>query len=217
MKKEINTYLFDFDGTLVDSMPTFVSVMLSILDEYKIEYSPDIVKIITPLGYKGTAEYFKGLGVPVAENELVPDMVRRALYEYENTILTKPGVTEALTELKARGAELNILTASPHAALDPCLVRNGIWELFTNVWSCEDFGTTKANPEIYLMAAEKIGKKPDEIIFIDDNLDAVTTAKRAGMCAYGVYDETSRDYINEMRAVADGYIYSFTELLGEGE
>ena len=54
-------YLFDFDGTLVDSMQTFVTVMLRILKENKIEYSNDIVRIITPLGYKGTAEYFKKL------------------------------------------------------------------------------------------------------------------------------------------------------------
>ena len=54
---KFTTYLFDFDGTLVDSMPTYVSVMLRILDENNIEYEKDIVKKITPLGYKGTAKY----------------------------------------------------------------------------------------------------------------------------------------------------------------
>ena len=51
-------YLFDFDGTLVDSMPTYVSVMLRILDENNIKYGEDIVKIITPLGFVGTAKYY---------------------------------------------------------------------------------------------------------------------------------------------------------------
>ena len=64
-----NTYLFDFDGTLVDSMPAFVSVMLRILDENNIKYEDDIVKIITPLGYKGTAEYFKKLGISLSVEE----------------------------------------------------------------------------------------------------------------------------------------------------
>ena len=53
------TYLFDFDGTLVDSMPSFVSVMLRILDENNVNYENDIVKIITPLGYAGTAQTFE--------------------------------------------------------------------------------------------------------------------------------------------------------------
>ena len=42
-------YLFDFDGTLVDSMPAYVSVMLRILDESGVKYEKDIIKTITPL------------------------------------------------------------------------------------------------------------------------------------------------------------------------
>ena len=52
------SYLFDFDGTLVDSMPNYVATMLRILDENQISYPADIVKIITPLGSGGTARYF---------------------------------------------------------------------------------------------------------------------------------------------------------------
>ena len=63
MQPDKQVYLFDFDGTLVDSMPTYVSVMLRILDEYSIPYGEDIVRIITPLGYRGTAEYYRTLGV----------------------------------------------------------------------------------------------------------------------------------------------------------
>ena len=50
-------YLFDFDGTLVDSMPYYAKAMLQILDENGISYPEDIVKTITPLGYGGTADY----------------------------------------------------------------------------------------------------------------------------------------------------------------
>ena len=67
----MNTYLFDFDGTLVDSMPTYVASMLRILDENGIPYEKDIVKIITPLGVKGTAEYFIELGVKKSLFEIV--------------------------------------------------------------------------------------------------------------------------------------------------
>ena len=51
-------YLFDFDGTLVDSMPTFCSSMLRILQENHVSYPEDVTKIITPLGLNGTADYF---------------------------------------------------------------------------------------------------------------------------------------------------------------
>ncbi|MBE6549466.1 MAG: HAD family hydrolase [Ruminococcaceae bacterium] len=210
MKK---TYLFDFDGTLVDSMPTFVSVMLRILDENQVKYGSDIVKIITPLGYRGTAEYFRKLGIDESVESLVAKMNRYAKEEYTYRIMAKESVVDTLRALKERGADLNVLTASPHDALDPCLKRIGIWDLFTNVWSCDDFENTKADPDIYKSAAKKIGECVENIIFIDDNVGAVKTAKLAGMMAYGIYDPSSSEYIDEMKAISDRYIVKLSELL----
>ena len=209
----MNTYLFDFDGTLVNSMPTFASVMLRILDEHGIKYESDIVKIITPLGYHGTAEYFRGLGINKTAEELVSLMNAYALSEYESTIPAKESVIETLLALKERGDSLNVLTASPHAMLDPCLKRLGVWELFDNVWSCDDFNTTKSNPKIYEMAAEKIGVPIEKVLFLDDNYNADKTAKTAGMAVCGVYDKSSDEYIEEIKSVSDYYIRDFKELL----
>ena len=210
----MNTYLFDFDGTLVDSMPTYSALMLRILDEHNIEYGEDIIKIITPLGYNGTATYFiEELGLNKSHEYLTSLMLKYAVDAYTNVVPAKEHVIESLKELKARGASLNVLTASPHEALDPCLKRLGIYDLFDNVWSCNDFATTKADPAIYRMAAERIGVDVNEVIFLDDNLNADKTAKAAGMVVYGVYDESSKEYVEEMKAATDKYIYDFRELL----
>lgn len=214
--KTTNTYLFDFDGTLVDSMPTYVSVMLRILDEFGVAYGKDIVKIITPLGYQGAAEYYRTLGVPQTAEALVAQMNRYAREEYAYNIPAKEGVIQALGEMKARGDRLNVLTASPHTVLDPCLKRLGIWELFDHVWSCDDFATTKADPGIYRLAAEAIGAPVGKIIFVDDNINAVKTAKQAGMISCGIYDDSSADYVEEMKAISHRYVKAFDELL-EGE
>ena len=212
-KTDTGAYLFDFDGALVDSMPTFVSVMLRILDDHGIEYGDDIVKIITPLGYHGTAEYYRSLGISSPTEELIQMMNGYARNDYENNIPLKDGVATTLRELKLRGASLNVLTASPHLVLDPCLKRLGIWDLFDNVWSCDDFNTTKSNPEIYRAAAEKMGRKVSDVIFIDDNVNAVKAARLSGMRAYGIYDDSSREFVTEMKEVSDRYIYSFSELI----
>ena len=108
---------------------------------------------------------------------------------------------------------LNVLTASPHITLDPCLKRIGIYDLFDNVWSCDDFSTTKADPEIYKMAAERMGEGVEDILFLDDNYNADKTAKSAGMQVCGVYDDSSKEYVDEIKSVADYYIYDFSELL----
>ena len=40
----MKTYLFDFDGTLVDSMPSFIAGVLKVLDEHSLKYNDDIIK-----------------------------------------------------------------------------------------------------------------------------------------------------------------------------
>jgi len=208
----MNTYLFDFDGTLVDSMPVYAAMMLNILEENKVPHEKDIIKITTPLGYPGTAKLFHEMGLDKPVDEIIAIMNERAVKAYTYDVEAKAHVISALRRLKAQGDDLNVLTASPHAMLDPCLKRLGIWELFSNVWSCEDFGTTKADPKIYRMAAERIGKPVDEIWFLDDNLGADRTAKTAGMRVCGVYDASSAEYAQEMREACDVYIKDFSEI-----
>ena len=207
------TYLFDFDGTLVDSMPNYASVMLRILDEYKIKYEDNIIKTITPLGGKGTCEYFIKLGVNDTVENILNKMNSYGLAGYETVIPLKGGVRETLLKLKARGDSLNVLTASPHLCLDVCLKRLGVYDLFDNVWSCDDFNTSKSNPEIYKMAAKCLNLTVNDVIFVDDNVNAVKTAKTAGMIAYGIYDKSSDDYIDEMKEVSDKYLFNFKDLL----
>ncbi len=207
-------YLFDFDGTLVDSMPTFVSAMLRILDENRIHYDNGIIKIITPLGLNGTAEYYiNQLGVQMSKEQLMTVMKEYMLDAYFHTIPAKKNVPEVLKALKAQGASLNVLTASPHITLDACLKRLDLWALFDNVWSCDDFNTTKADPQIYVLAAKRLNRSVEEVLFLDDNLNADMTAKAAGMQVCGVYDKSSKDYEDQMKAATDFYIYDFQELL----
>ena len=120
--KEFKTYLFDFDGTLVDSMPVFINIMLRVLDENNISYSDDLIKIITPLGFLGTAKYFKeALGIELSLDEIINKMQKYAYDGYAYDIPAKNNVINVLKSLKSKGASLNILTASPHATLDICL------------------------------------------------------------------------------------------------
>ena len=88
-----------------------------------------------------------------------------------------------------------------------------MFDLFDNVWSCDDFSTTKANPEIYKMVAKKLNVNVKDVLFLDDNLNADLTAKRAGMKVCGVFDQSSADYVDQMKSACDFYIHDFSELL----
>ncbi len=206
------TYLFDFDGTLVDSMPVFVTSMLQILEDTHTPYADDIVKTITPLGLVGTAQYYVSIGVPLTQEEIMERMKAAMLDAYFHHIPAKEQVIDTLRLLKERGDSLNILTASPHITLDACLKRLGIFDWFDHVWSCDDFATTKSEPAIYKAAAKKMGVPVDRVLFLDDNLNADRTAKAAGMMVCGVYDASSAEYAEQMKEQTDFYIEDFSQL-----
>ncbi len=204
--------IFDFDGVLVDSMPTWAGTYVSLLRNSGITPPYDMVKAITPLGNEGAAKYCIEHGLPLSLEEVKKRVFDIYLYEYLNVIPAKHNVPEILRYLSDKGFVLHVLTASSHAYVDGALERAGVLDLFKNVWSTDDFGTTKANPDIYFRAAALIGAPIDECAFFDDNIIALTTAKSAGMYAVGVYDESSDSLTEEMKAVGDRYIYDFEDI-----
>ena len=206
-------YVFDLDGTLVNSMPRYEAGMLSILDEAGIAYGDDLIKIITPLGYTKTAEYYiNELGLDDSVASIVSKMENKLVYEYSNNIFLKPGVNEYVRRLHADGARLFVLTASPHIVTDVCLKHNGIYDLFETVWSVEDFGLSKSGTELFCEVARRIGCERDEINYFDDSLIALKNAKKSGYITYAVYDRHEPDEIERMKNEYDIFVGSFEEL-----
>lgn len=205
-------YIFDFDGTLVDSMPTWSGVHVNALKSAGIPVPDDFVQTITPLGNYRASQYTISLGLDVSLESYL-DFVSKTLYEaYTTRIELRSGVKEKLSELKKAGHSLNVLTASPHHYLDPCLRRHGIYDLFDKVWTIEDFGYTKAQTIIYTEAAQRLGAPMEGCVFVDDNAGAVATAKTAGMYTVGIFDETSKDFAPQLKAVSDLYIEDFSQI-----
>ncbi len=208
-------YLFDFDGTLVDSMPSWINKMMGILKKAGVSYPDNVIEIITPLGDVGSAEYFiRELGVPMTVSEMIAEMDVVALPAYRDEIPLKVGVYDALHRLHEMGKKLYVLTASPHRMLDPCLQRTGVYELFEGVWSSEDFGLTKGDAAIYEAAAKEMGTTVEQVLFFDDNIKAVSTAKAAGMQTVGVYDPSAAGFTEQMKRTCHFYLENFSGFAG---
>lgn len=60
-------------------------------------------------------------------------------------------------------------------------IRKVIDPIFENVFTAKDYNLDKKQPESYLFIAKKLGKRPQEILFIDDQIDNINAAKKAGL------------------------------------
>ncbi len=204
-------YIFDMDGTLIDSVYSLDRSVKTSLDTQNIKYPENIVEIITPLGYEGAAKYLQSLGVKLTVEEIMQSMKESMIYDYQHTIPLKEHVKELLERLYKDGNTLCVLTASPHFLTDPCLERLCVWDKFAHVFSTDDFGMTKSDVRIYGEVAKRIGFDITDCVFVDDNLINITTAKQSGIGTVAVYDIANASNTDALKQIADRYVHSFDE------
>lgn len=208
-----NAYIFDFDGTLVDSMSLWSDMVISYLDEQGINYPSDLIRRVNTMGAVDGIRYISTLDERLNAEDMIKVFGEKTLYQYANVIGAKAGVIEFLNKIKESGAPIYMLTACNPLLLTPCSKRLGIYELFDGIYSTDDLCLDKKNPELYHRVLDMIGKLPEECLFFDDDINALKTAKSLGLKVYGVYDETSRDNESEIRSFADGYFYDFNDAI----
>lgn len=207
-------YIFDMDGVLIDSMAKFERCMLRILDEHGIRYDEKMIDIVTPLGYQGTAEYYVNeLGVNESVESIVGKLNKYLYEEYAHNIILKEGVMEYLQKLSSESARMFVLTASPHLMTDACLKHNEVFDMFEEVWSVDEFGgLTKSNIELFGIVADKVGCRPEEIHYFDDNVIAIENATKANYNTFAVRDRQTQKVWDSMKTTARHYVNSFREL-----
>jgi len=206
-------YVFDMDDTLVDSHRRYEDGIFRVLEEAGVAYDPREIKhTIHFMSHHATATYFSSLGVPGTPEEIVERMLccQQAVYAGAFSLLS--GAGEYLRRLQAAGERLFVLTATPHRLTDACLQANGIYDLFEQVWCTEDFGHTKSETALFDKVAAAIGCPPAEILFYDDGVTPIRTARQAGWQTCGVLSPYAvRD--DALTGLAHTCIHSFEELL----
>ena len=210
----IRAAVFDLDDTLVDSWSRFDGAMLPVLDEEGIAYDrEDMIAKMHPQGVPPTAALFCEMGVPGTVEEVTRRLEDRMYCEYAERIRLMPGAEAYLRRLREQGVRLFVLTASPHSITDPCLRNNDVWDLFEQVWTVEDYGMGKSNPDLFVRVVGDIGLPADEILYYDDNPVAVVNAAASGMQVCGVLCPHTPQNAAKILEVAEKHIASFEELL----
>ena len=213
-KLPFSAAIFDLDGTLLDSMYVWQRVDDIFFEKRGMVAPEDYGPALAGLSYRESAEYtINRFGFEDSWEDLVQEWTELAHAEYALRVGLKPGALEYLRALRRAGVKLAVATALPEYLYRPCLEHCGILGMFDALCSTDDTGGRgKRNGEVFLLAASRIGARPEECVVFEDVLDGIRGAKAAGMLAWCIKDEAGRGRHVEIAGIADRMIDSYDEL-----
>ena len=182
MLTNIKAAIFDLDGTLIDSMWVWGKIDEDYFKNRNMDLPANLKSQIEHLSFDDTAAYFKSnFGILDTIEEIKKEWTDFAYVEYLNNVKLKPGVVEFLSLLKTLNIKIGLATSNSKSLLEAVLQANGIYHYFDSITLTDEVSRGKNFPDVYLLAAEKLGVNPEECIVFEDILPAVKGAKAAGM------------------------------------
>ncbi|MBQ8474784.1 MAG: HAD family phosphatase [Clostridia bacterium] len=205
--------IFDFDGTLFDSMYVWENFAKMFLSRVGAPEKPEAEERVRYMCLIETAEYFiSECGVSGTVEEVMAECNRMLEEEYFYKVQTREGIPQLLSYLFEENVPVYIATATERYLVEAAIKRTGIDKYINGILTCNDVGEGKTKPTVFLRAAELMGSTPQETWVFEDALHAVTSASGAGFKVCAVYDSAESDHIDEIRSLSDIYVENFTQL-----
>lgn len=201
--------IFDFDGTLFDSMYLWDDAPMQYIRSLGREPKPTLREELRPMSFLQAAEHMKKeYALPFSDDEIMAGVEKTVEHCYRDEVQPKDGVIPFLQKLRAAGVSLCIATATNRPLILAALRRCGMEELFDAVFTCTEVGHGKDEPDIFRIAMEHSGASRGSTVIFEDAFYAVETAKKDGFTVALVRDASEKRQ-EELRAMADFYITDF--------
>ena len=184
--------VFDMDGVLVDGEPLHYAAVSALLAEDGVVFPLEQYK--TYMGTKaGWTEFVDRLGLPHPADHYRGPYNERVLSAYRDTAEPLPGAVGLVSALSRAGLPLAVASSSRRSWVAACLNRIGLSDPFDVIVTGDDIENGKPDPEIYLMAAELLGVRPERCLAIEDAPAGIESAHAAGMACWAVRTDYTRD------------------------
>ena len=201
--------IFDFDGTLFDSMSVWDMVGEMYLRSLEKEPKPSMREDIRELSLYESACYFqREYALSLSPREIMEGVNRIIEQYFMNEVLPKKGVPAFLEQMARTGIPMCIATAAERYQIEAALKRCGLDHYFDAIFTCSEVECGKNEPLIFRKAMEFFGAERCETVIFEDAMHAVQTAKADGFMVAAVFDDSEKRQ-GTLRELADCYIEDF--------
>lgn len=204
--------IFDFDGTLFDSMFIWDTAGEVYLRSIGQEPEADLQKVLKPMSLLQSAQYIREkYDISLSVKDIMDGVNRTVEGFYFHTVVPKPGVIDFLDELHRRNIKMCIATATDRYQVEAALKRCGMHHYFTEIFTCTEVCSGKDQPFIFRKAVEHLGTDRSNTAVIEDAYHAIRTAKADGFMTVAIYDD-HEDKQQDIRKLVDLYLTDYCDV-----
>lgn len=206
MKIMAKGYIFDLDGTLLDTETVWIAVMERLFVAHDICIThEEVVKIVCG---RAASDIYRDT-IAISNGKITdPDAIAIEAYKYfeemkDSTDIRINGSIELLKRL-SKTAPVCIASGSPRNVIEEGIKCMGVEENVAFFLGSEDYSEGKPNPTVFLLAAQKLGVDPKDCVVFEDSCPGVTAAKRAGMkCVAIVLSNHPKQDVSQADVILD--------------
>jgi HAD superfamily hydrolase (TIGR01509 family) len=184
-------YLFDCDGTIVDSMPLHFIAWKTILNKWNCTLGKEQ---FYSWGGKPTREIIASLNEMWGLKMPVEEVAEEKEALYFDLLPQLKGIPEVLEIIEAEHGRIPfaVVSGGRHESVIRSLTALGLQDKFATIVGSEDYANSKPAPDCFLLAAERLGMKPCECLVFEDTEMGIESATAAGMASVKILEAWER-------------------------
>lgn len=200
------TVLFDWDGTLANSLELWVKTFQKVFEEIGLEAS----EIELRQAFFQTSSIIETFGKE--QNSIIEKKLNDELGKWMSKISLNDMVREILKEIKNKGKKIGLVTTTHRFIVEKALRENSIFDFFDVVLGYEDVINHKPEPEIVFKAIERIGGDKEEYLIVGDSANDILAGQRAGIKTGFYFPKRNQEFYLLSENFSCGEDYKFREL-----
>ncbi len=188
---DFRAYLFDCDGTIVDSMPLHYIAWKKALGEWNCEFDEELFYVWggkPPVEIIAALNQMHSLEMPV---EAVAERKENLYFEQLPDLKPVPEVLEII-EAKQGRVPFAVVSGSSRESIIKSLTVVGLLHRFPVIIGSEDYARSKPAPDVFLAGASHLGVPPERCLVFEDAPIGIEGAIAAGMAAVKVPNPLER-------------------------
>ena len=178
--------IFDCDGTLVDSEPLARLAWERALAPYGYALTDADADACVGLPYPRVHEYFAARVTLPAAEPFWTEFSGELFTLIDTELAPFDDAVDAARELRSRGVPVAVASSSPRERLERTLGRAGLLDAFDVVVAGDEVEHGKPAPDMFLLAAARLGVRPSACVVIEDSPPGVQAGRAAGMFTLAV-------------------------------